>query len=186
MFLLQPVQPNTTEASVKACEEETLHRAWVNVSSHVLHKFTPLWNLGPSPWALPPVRKRVKVEFVDDNGTRYSLAVEGKVSREKVLKIIDLMELVEGQDSMSQPALDSSTVFGRLFKLIEDSYAAREFSSADIARDYEEQQGVSIGLSTVSTYLCRLADRGMLKRQKFGNSWVYRRAHLQTDHLASM
>jgi len=131
------------------------------------------------------MRKRVKVEFVDDNGTKYSLAVEGKVSREKVLKIIDLMDLVQGEDSITQPELDSSTVFGRLFKLIEDSYAAREFSSADIARDYEEQLSGNIGLSTVSTYLSRLADRGVLKRQKFGNSWVYRRTHLQTDYLAS-
>ena len=40
------------------------------------------------------VRKRVKVEFQDESGTKYSLAVEGRVSREKVLKIMDLMDLV--------------------------------------------------------------------------------------------
>jgi len=37
------------------------------------------------------LQKKVKVEFQDDNGARYTLAVEGRVSREKVLKILDLM-----------------------------------------------------------------------------------------------
>ncbi len=131
------------------------------------------------------MQKKVKVEFQDDNGARYTLAVEGRVSREKVLKILDLMELVEGDALMKAPEADSSTTFGKLQKIIEEAYAGKEFSSADIARDYEEQQGEHIGLSTVSTYLSRLSERGVLKRQKFGNSWVYRMVYLQTNQLPS-
>lgn len=133
----------------------------------------------------PPLQKRVKVEFQDDKGAKYTLAVEGKVSREKVLKILDLMELVEGNASMQPPEADGSTTFGKLQKIIEEAYAGKEFSSADIARDYEEQQGEHVALSTVSTYLSRLSERGMLKRQKFGNSWVYRTIYLQSDQLPS-
>ena len=124
------------------------------------------------------MRKRVKVEFQDEKGTKYSLAVEGRISRDKVLKIMDLMELVEGQDSIQQPVPDQSTIFGKVFKVIEMSYEGKEFSSADIATDYEELNGETIALSTVSTYLSRMTERGQLKRQKFGNSWVYRRVHL--------
>ena len=130
------------------------------------------------------MRKRVKVEFQDDRGTKYSLAVEGRISREKVLKIMDLMELVEGNDGIEEPAPSDSSTFGRVFKIIEASYLGKEFSSADIARDYEDQYGEPIGLSTVSTYLSRFADRGSLKRQKFGNSWVYRRIHLAPDQVS--
>src|SRR5271169_2270890 len=68
------------------------------------------------------LRKRVKVEFQDDKGTKYSLAVEGRISREKVLKIMDLMELVEGNDAIEEPAMDETTTFGRVFKIIETSY----------------------------------------------------------------
>lgn len=132
------------------------------------------------------MHKRVKVEFQDDKGTKYSLAVEGRISREKVLKIMDLMELVEGNDAIEEPPLDESTTFGQVFKIIETSYQGKEFSSADIARDYEDQHGQPIGLSTVSTYLSRMAERGSLKRQKFGNSWVYRRVHLAPDQVASL
>jgi DNA-binding transcriptional ArsR family regulator len=131
------------------------------------------------------LRKRVKVEFQDDKGTKYTLAVEGRVSREKVLKIMDLMELVEGENTISEPEIDNSTSFGKLSRIIEESYAGKEFSSADIARDFEEQQGEHIRLSTVSTYLSRLSERGVLKRQKFGNSWVYRKIYLQSDQLPS-
>ena len=132
------------------------------------------------------MQKRVKVEFQDGTGTKYSLAVEGRISREKVLKIMDLMELVEGNDGIEEPAMDESTTFGQVFKIIEGSYAGKEFSSADIARDYEDQHGQPIALSTVSTYLSRFTERGALKRQKFGNSWVYRRVHLGPDQVASL
>jgi hypothetical protein len=132
------------------------------------------------------LQKRVKVEFQDGMGTKYSLAVEGRISREEVLKIMDLMELVEGNDGIEEPAMDESTTFGQVFKIIEGSYAGKEFSSADIARDYEDQHGQPIALSTVSTYLSRFAERGALKRQKFGNSWVYRRVHLAPDQVQSL
>jgi len=132
------------------------------------------------------LRKKVKVEFQDDTGTKYSLAVEGRLSREKVLKIMDLMDLVEGSEGIEGPAVDGSTAFGRVFKIIESSYAGKEFSTADIARDYEEQHGQPIALSVVSTYLSRLTERGILRRQKFGNSWVYRRIHLATADHASL
>ncbi len=130
-----------------------------------------------------PLRKRVKVEFQDDKGTRYTLAVEGRISREKVLKIMDLMELVEGNDAIEEPAPNESSTFGRVFKIIESSYQGKEFSSADIAREYEDLYSEPIGLSTVSTYLSRFAERGTLKRQKFGNSWVYRRMHLTSNQI---
>ncbi|MDA4123543.1 MAG: BlaI/MecI/CopY family transcriptional regulator [Thaumarchaeota archaeon] len=127
------------------------------------------------------MQKKVKIEFQDDSGARYSLAVEGRVSREKVLKIMDLMELVEGENGITEPPVDGSTVFGKLMNVINESFAGKEFSSADVARDYEEKEGAHIPLSTVSTYLSRLATRGTLKRQKFGNSWVYRQVYLHAE-----
>ena len=158
----------------------------VNTSLHAVHNFTPTQHLSTISEGFPvcPLRKRVKVEFQDDKGTKYSLAVEGRISREKVLKIMDLMELVEGNDTMEEPTPNESSVFGRVFKIIETSYLGKEFSSADIAREYEDLYGQPIALSTVSTYLSRFTEKGTLKRQKFGNSWVYRRVHLSLDQTS--
>ena len=133
------------------------------------------------------LRKKVKVEITDDEGTTYSLAMQGRFSQEKIMRMMELVDLLgEANRNTSDATLpNESTTYGRLLKLIQTSYQAREFSSADIARDYEDSYTSPIPLSTVSTYLSRLADRSVLKRQKFGNSWVYQVLHLGTDQLAT-
>jgi hypothetical protein len=133
------------------------------------------------------LRKKVKVEITDEEGTKYSLALQGKVSHEKVMRMMELIDLLgQGSHDVMEPVPpNESTTFGRILKLIQSSYSAKEFSSADIARDYEDLHDSPIPLSTVSTYLSRLADKGLLKRQKFGNSWVYRLVHLSSGQLAT-
>jgi len=129
----------------------------------------------------------VKVEITDEDGTTYSLALQGNVSHQKVMRMMELVDIL-GQNNRSTPeplASNESTTYGRILKLIQSSYSVKEFSSADIARDYEDKHASPIPLSTVSTYLSRLADRGLLNRQKFGNSWVYRLSHLSRDQLAT-
>jgi hypothetical protein len=130
-----------------------------------------------------PLRRKVKVEFQDDSGTKYSLAVEGRLSREKVMKLMDLMEMVDdGSHNMDEPKPDGSTRFGKVQQILQKSYLAKEFSSADIAHDYEDTYGEGVELSVISTYLARMAQRGFLARQKFGSSWVYRMVHLKSNH----
>jgi hypothetical protein len=133
------------------------------------------------------LQKKVKVEITDEDGTTYSLALHGNLSHQKVMRMMELVDLL-GQNQHGAPealAPNESTTFGRILKLIQSSYSAKEFSSADIARDYEDKHPSPIPLSTVSTYLSRLADKGLLNRQKFGNSWVYRLAHLSRGQLAT-
>jgi hypothetical protein len=133
------------------------------------------------------LRKKVKVEITDEEGTTYSLALHGKFSQDKVMRMMELIDLFgQGDHNSSRPLPpDESTTYGKILKLIQSSYSVKEFSSADIARDYEEAHGSPIPLSTVSTYLSRQADRGILSRQKFGNSWVYRLVHVSSGQLAT-
>jgi hypothetical protein len=132
------------------------------------------------------LRKKVKVEVTDEEGTTYSLALQGKFSQDKLMRMMELIDFFGQGDRNTPHALlpDESTTYGKILKLIQSSYSMKEFSSADIARDYEERTGSPISLSTVSTYLSRQADRGILSRQKFGNSWVYRVAHIPDNQLA--
>jgi hypothetical protein len=125
------------------------------------------------------LQKKVKIEFTDEEGTKYSFAVHGPFSQDKVRKIMEMADLLSGEHGAPQRQSGAEpSRYDQIFRLIESSYSMKEFSSADIARDYEEVHGGSIPLSTVSTYLARLTDRGNLKRQKFGNSWVYRLSKL--------
>jgi hypothetical protein len=132
------------------------------------------------------LRKKVKVEVTDDEGTTYSLSLHGRFSHDKVMRMMELLDTLGQNDheGAAAPTPDESTTFGRILKLIQSSYSTKEFSSADLARDYEDKYSAPIPLSTTSTYLSRLVDRGVLKRQKFGNSWVYRVSYAPHDQLA--
>ena len=131
------------------------------------------------------MRKRVKIELEDEEGTKYTLALEGKLSREKLMKAVDMLEVMDVPLDHSHPKPpDDGTFFGKVMILLETSFSAGDFSSADVAREFEERYGQPVRLGTISTYLARLANRQYIRRERFGNSWVYRRAHLKTSQLA--
>jgi hypothetical protein len=130
------------------------------------------------------LRKRIKIEVEDEEGTRYTLALEGKVSRDKLMKAVDMLEIMDVPIDHSYKAPDQETFFGKVMTLLETEFAAGDFSSSDVARGFEEKYNQPVKLSTVSTYLARLADRQYIKRERFGNSWVYRRVYLRTNQLA--
>lgn len=132
------------------------------------------------------MKRKVKVEFQDEEGTKYTLALEGKPSKETIFKFVEFLQLMDAPlegDYNQEP--DSKTLFGKLHVLIEGSFPAGDFSSSDLAKEYEERFGEPLRLSTIATYLGRMTDKGYLKRQKFGNSWVYRKVHLPTNQVFS-
>jgi hypothetical protein len=125
------------------------------------------------------LRKRVKIELEDDEGTKYTLALEGSVSRDKLMKAMDMLEVMDIPLEHSHRTPDEGTFFGKVQTLLETTFAAGDFSSSDVAREFEEKYGQPVKLSTISTYLARLVNKQYIKRERFGNSWVYRRAYLK-------
>ena len=128
--------------------------------------------------------RRVKIEVQDDEGTRYTLALEGRLSKEKVMKVMELMEMINVPVEDDGPRPSQDTFFGKLYNLIETAFSGGEFSSSDVAREFEERYDQPVRLATISTYLSRLAEKNLLHRQKFGASWVYRRVYLKAPQLA--
>jgi len=130
------------------------------------------------------LRKRIKIELEDEEGTKYTLALEGMVSRDKVMKAMDMLEVMDVPLEHSPRAPDQGTFFGKVQALLETTFAAGDFSSSDVAREFEDKYGQPVKLSTISTYLARLSDRQYIKRERFGNSWVYRRVYLKPAQVA--
>jgi MoxR-like ATPase len=111
--------------------------------------------------------RRLKVEFYDPEGVRHSIAIDGPVTKEKVGKILDLVELMSGTPQTSAVALGlSPRKFDRLASTIISQLKGRSFTSRDARKTFETAFKEKIPLSTVSTYLTRLADRGVLERQQ--------------------
>jgi len=111
-----------------------------------------------------PARK-MRVEVFDGEGNKYTISLEGNISREKAVKILDLIELLGGIPSnnpVSANSLYKTAKIEKVKAIIEKKFPLVWFSSKEIQEAYENEFKEPINLSTVSTYLSRLADRGFL------------------------
>ena len=129
-----------------------------------------------------PARK-MRVELFDSDGNRYTIAFEGQVTRDKALRLLDLVELLGGAPSEG-PAVNSGSslpnrVLSRFEKVqlvVQKSFPLIWFSSKDIQSVYEQELKEPVSLSTVSTYLSRMAGKGMLLRTGGSNNLKYKTA----------
>lgn len=111
--------------------------------------------------------RRLKLEFYDSDGVRHSVTVDGPVTREKIGKLLDLVEIMSGGPKLTSAALEASPhKYDRLAGLIVTQLKREEFTAAEAKKAFEETYADRITLSTVATYLSRLAERGIVERGK--------------------
>ena len=92
------------------------------------------------------------MEFYDAEGARHSIAIDGPVTREKVSKILDIVELISGTPPASATALGlSPRKFDRLAGTIMSQLRGRSFTSREARKAFETTFKEKIPLSTVST-----------------------------------
>lgn len=118
-------------------------------------------------------RPKIKIEFEDGEGGKYQISLEGSISREKVLKIMDLVELLGAQEEAS-PEPNESTV-AKLRRLIDERFPFGPFTSMQLLEAYEDEYNQPVKLATISTYLARFTDQGFLRRERMAGCWYYRR-----------
>jgi hypothetical protein len=129
-----------------------------------------------------PARK-MRVELFDSDGNRYTIAFEGQVTRDKALRLLDLVELLggapgENPTASTGPVLQNRVLsrFEKVQMVIQKNFPLIWFSSKDIQSVYEQELKEPVGLSTVSTYLSRMAGKGMLLRTGGPNNLKYKTA----------
>jgi len=121
-----------------------------------------------------PVRK-MKVEVYDEQGNRYVISFEGRVTRENALKIFDIVELLGGMP-LSEPVEYSRSLskIDKVLLVVRRNFPIVWFTAKEVQKVYEREIGEPISLSAVSTYLSRLANRGILMRTKDGNRVAFK------------
>ena len=126
-----------------------------------------------------PARK-MRVELFDSEGNRYTIAFEGQVTRDKALRLLDLVELLGGMPSEGATSGTGNVLTGNLSRfekvrlVIQKNFPLVWFSSKDIQSVYEQELKEPINLSTVSTYLARLTKRGLLLRAGESSNLKYK------------
>ena len=109
------------------------------------------------------------IKIHDRDGNRYTVTFDGQVTREKAIQLFDLIELLGGvPESRSEWVLHSPNLskFDRVQLIIKTYFPLIWFSSKEIQTMYEQEFKEPITLSTISTYLSRMVNRGILTKDK--------------------
>ena len=116
--------------------------------------------------------KRIRIDVTDKDGVKFDLKLEGNVTREKVLKIFELMELANIEEP-STTTPNTSTVGGKIWAIVDKYFPTGKFTSNDILEKYEDEYNEPIKLSIISTYLARFTSKNKTERARKGREWAY-------------
>jgi len=116
-------------------------------------------------------RKRIRIDLEDTDGAKYNFNLEGNITREKILKIFELMDLMNIEDNQNTTQLDS--IGGKIWNVLDKFFPAGKFTSTKVLEKYEDEYNLPIKLSIISTYLSRFASRGRIERARTGREWTY-------------
>ena len=118
---------------------------------------------------------KIKIEFSDDSGTKYSFNIEGS-SKDNVNKLIDFAQTISAKQTPMVDHESIDTNFAKLYGLLESRFRFGLFTSSDVLQAYQQDFQTPTSHSIISTYLSRLTQRGLLTRAHHGSGWIYRLA----------
>ena len=116
-------------------------------------------------------KKQVRIDVEYNDGVKTKISIEGNVTRDKVLKIFELMEMVNIEEHDNGPKIDS--VGGKIWHIVDKYYPTGRFTSSEILERFEDEYNEPIKLSVISTYLSRFTSKNKVQRAKRGREWAY-------------
>ena len=116
-------------------------------------------------------KKRIRIDMEDSDGARYDIKIEGNVTREKVLKIFEMMDLMNIEDEQEVTNMDS--VGSKIWHTVDKFFPVGKFTSTNILEKYEDEFNEPVKLSVISTYLSRFSSKGRIDRVRTGREWTY-------------
>jgi hypothetical protein len=116
-------------------------------------------------------KKRIRIDMEDSDGAKYDIKLEGNVTREKVLKIFEMMDLMNIEEEQETTNMDS--VGSKIWNIVDKFFPMGKFTSTNILEKYEDEYNEPVKLSVISTYLSRFATKGRVNRTRTGREWTY-------------
>ena len=116
--------------------------------------------------------KRIRIGMEDSDGAKYDIKLEGNVTREKVLKIFEMMDLMNIEEEQSETT-NMDSIGSKIWFIVDKFFPMGKFTSTNILEKYEDEFNEPIKLSIISTYLSRFASKGRVDRSRTGREWTY-------------
>jgi hypothetical protein len=99
-------------------------------------------------------KKRIRIDMEDADGARYDIKLEGNVTRNKVLKIFEMMDLMNIEEEEEQ-LVKMDSVGSKIWHTVDKFFPMGKFTSTNILEKYEDEFNEPVKLSVISTYLSR-------------------------------
>ena len=115
-------------------------------------------------------KKRIRIDMEDTDGARYDIKLEGNVTREKVLKIFEMMDLMNIEE---QETTNMDSIGSKIWHIVDKFFPMGKFTSTNILEKYEDEYNEPVKLSIISTYLSRFSTKGKVDRIRTGREWTY-------------
>jgi len=116
-------------------------------------------------------KKRIRIDMEDSDGARYDIKLEGNVTREKILKIFELMDLMNIEEEQETTNIDS--IGSKIWHIVDTFFPMGKYTSTNILEKYEDEYNEPVKLSIISTYLSRFSTKGKISRTRTGREWTY-------------
>jgi len=115
--------------------------------------------------------KRIRIDMEDSDGARFNIKIEGNVTREKVLKIFEMMDLMNIEEEQQTTNMES--VGSKIWHIVDKFFPMGKFTSTTVLEKYEDEFNEPVKLSIISTYLSRFSSKGRIDRARTGREWTY-------------
>lgn len=116
-------------------------------------------------------KKRIRIDIEDAEGANFNLNLTGNITREKVLKAFELLDLMNIEDIEDSPQLDS--LGAKIWHIVDKYFPTGKFTSSEILEKYEDEYNEPVTLSKISVYLSRFSGKGKIDRSRTGREWTY-------------
>ncbi len=116
-------------------------------------------------------KKRIRIDMEDSDGARYDIKIEGNFTRDKVLKIFEMMDLMNIEEEHETTNMDS--VGSKIWHIVDKFFPMGKFTSTAVLEKYEDELNEPVKLSVISTYLSRFSSKGKIDRVRTGREWTY-------------
>ena len=117
--------------------------------------------------------RRLRIDINDDDNNKITLSFEGFLTREKILQVLDFIDLLGGSPTVEPEEIRLSK-FEKVQSTIRMRFPIGWFTSQEVMIAYEDTFNEPIGLSTISTYISRLTKKDMLKKTGSRNKRKYK------------
>src|SRR3970040_2260256 len=101
-------------------------------------------------------KKRIRIDMEDADGARYDIKLEGNVTREKVLKIFEMMDFMNIEE---QETTNMDSIGSKIWTIVDKFFPMGKFTSTNRLEKYEDEDNEPVKLSIISTYLSRFSTK---------------------------